>query len=233
MTLPGFVTATVLIYVFAIKLAWFPAVTLIPTDAPISKLLPNIVLPIITLTLIMVAHILRLVRTNMIDVMSSDYVQMARLKGEPAMLVLDEPTTGLGVTTQAHILKLLREIVSKLGTAMMYISHDMGVIARVSDRVALLYAGEIVEDATAAEMFKSPAHPYARGLLASIPRLSLAGIPSSIPGSLPGCSFAPRCPFAEETCASQPPELATMPGKPAWCAVTTGKKPSPPISARS
>ena len=83
MTLPGFVTATILIYVFAIRLEWFPAITLVPTDVPVIELLPNIVLPIITLTLIMVAHILRLVRTNMIDVMTSDYVQMARLKGVP------------------------------------------------------------------------------------------------------------------------------------------------------
>jgi len=138
------------------------------------------------------------------------------IAGEPAMLVLDEPTTGLDVTTQAHILKLLREIVTKLGTAMMYISHDMGVIARVSDRVALMYAGEIVEDATAVEMFKSPAHPYARGLLQSIPRLSLAGIPKSmpgqppIPGSLPGCSFAPRCPFVTEVCHTTPPDFVPI-----------------------
>lgn len=83
MTLPGFVTATVLIYVFAIRLEWFPAITLVPSDVPVIELLPNIVLPIITLTLIMVAHILRLVRTNMIDVLVSDYVQMARLKGVP------------------------------------------------------------------------------------------------------------------------------------------------------
>ena len=83
MTLPGFVTATILIYVFAIRLEWFPAITLVPTNVPVIELLPNIVLPIITLTLIMVAHILRLVRTNMIDVMTSDYVQMARLKGVP------------------------------------------------------------------------------------------------------------------------------------------------------
>jgi peptide/nickel transport system permease protein len=83
MTLPGFVTATVLIYIFAIRLEWFPAITLLPSDVPVVELLPNIVLPIITLTLIIVAHILRLVRTNMIDVMLSDYVQMARLKGVP------------------------------------------------------------------------------------------------------------------------------------------------------
>ena len=88
MTLPGFVIATVLIYIFAIRLDWFPAVTLIPSDAPISQLLPNLVLPIITLTFVMVAHILRLVRTNMIDVMTSDYVQMARLKGVPTMKIV-------------------------------------------------------------------------------------------------------------------------------------------------
>jgi peptide/nickel transport system permease protein len=88
MTLPGFVTATLLIYVFAIRLEWFPAITLVPTTVPVVRLLPNIVLPIITLTLIMVAHILRLVRTNMIDVMTSDYVQMARLKGVPTRQIV-------------------------------------------------------------------------------------------------------------------------------------------------
>ena len=83
MTLPGFVTATILIYFFAIRLEWFPAITLVPSNVPVVELLPNIVLPIITLTLIMVAHILRLVRTNIIDVLTSDYVQMAKLKGVP------------------------------------------------------------------------------------------------------------------------------------------------------
>jgi peptide/nickel transport system ATP-binding protein len=142
------------------------------------------------------------------------------LAAEPEMLVLDEPTTGLDVTTQAHILNLLREIVTEMGTAMMYISHDLGVIARVSDRVALMYAGEIVEDADVFEIFGSPAHPYARGLLESIPRLALAGIPNSmpgqppIPGTLPGCSFAPRCSFASNVCTSEPPVLSTIPGTP-------------------
>ncbi len=135
------------------------------------------------------------------------------LAGEPDMLVLDEPTTGLDVTTQAHILELLRDIVSDLGTAMMYISHDLGVIARVSDRVAVMYAGEVVEDATARTIFNNPAHPYARGLQESIPRLTMSGIPKSmpgqppLPGTLPGCSFAPRCTFATETCQTEPPQL--------------------------
>jgi peptide/nickel transport system permease protein len=88
MTLPGFVTATVLIFIFAIRLEWFPAITLVPSDASVGELLPNIVLPIITLTFIMVAHILRLVRTNMIDVMTSDYVRMARLKGVPSRRIV-------------------------------------------------------------------------------------------------------------------------------------------------
>jgi peptide/nickel transport system permease protein len=88
MTLPGFVTATVLIFVFSLRLEWFPAIAMVPTDAPVSEILPNIVLPIITLTFIMVAHILRLVRTNMIDVMVSNYVQMARLKGVPVMKII-------------------------------------------------------------------------------------------------------------------------------------------------
>lgn len=135
------------------------------------------------------------------------------LAGMPEMLVLDEPTTGLDVTTQAHILELLRDIVSELGTAMMYISHDLGVIARVSDRVAIMYAGEIVEDASASEIFKAPAHPYTRGLLESIPRLTMTGIPNSmpgqppIPGTLPGCAFEPRCTFATDLCSSESPML--------------------------
>ena len=134
----------------------------------------------------------------------------------PEMLVLDEPTTGLDVTTQAHILELLREIVHESGTAMMYISHDLGVIARVSDRVAIMYAGEIAEDAPAAEIFRSPAHPYTRGLQSSIPRLTLIGIPKSmpgqppIPGTLPGCSFAPRCSFATDICTSEAPKLNAL-----------------------
>ncbi len=135
------------------------------------------------------------------------------LAGEPDMLVLDEPTTGLDVTTQAHILDLMRAIVDDLGTAMMYISHDLGVIARVSDRVAVMYAGEVVEDATVSQLFRSPSHPYARGLLESIPRLTLSGIPKSmpgqppLPGTLSGCHFEPRCSFATDRCRSESPAL--------------------------
>ena len=88
MTMPGFVTATILIFIFSIRLEWFPAIAMVASDAPVSEILPNIILPIITLTFIMVAHILRLVRTNMIEVLVSNYVQMARLKGVPAMRIV-------------------------------------------------------------------------------------------------------------------------------------------------
>ena len=139
------------------------------------------------------------------------------LAGEPEMLVLDEPTTGLDVTTQAHILDLLSDIVKTTGTAMMYISHDLGVIARVSDRVAVMYAGRVVEDSPVSEIFSQPAHPYARGLLESIPRLSFAGIPKSMPGQPPvpgkkevGCSCAPRCSFATDSCHNELPELEQL-----------------------
>ena len=91
--------------------------------------------------------------------------------------MLDEPTTGLDVTTQAHILDLLREIQESTGTAMLYISHDIGAIARVCDRLAVMYSGEIVEDGAITEVFAHPVHPYTRGLLGSVPRLSYAGLP--------------------------------------------------------
>jgi len=136
------------------------------------------------------------------------------LAGEPDLLVLDEPTTGLDVTTQAHILELLRELQEETGMAMLYISHDLGAIARVSRRVAVMYAGEIVEDGSANRVFSQPTHPYARGLLASIPRLSESVLPQAMPGRPPapgehvaGCAFAPRCRFADETCTNIHPEL--------------------------
>ena len=132
----------------------------------------------------------------------------------PELLVLDEPTTGLDVTTQAHILDLLREIQEFTGTAMLYISHDMGAIARVCDRLAVMYAGEIVEDGAIDDVFARPVHPYTRGLLGSVPRLSYAGLPQAMAGRPPapgedsvGCAFVPRCPFADETCKTSDPAL--------------------------
>ena len=136
------------------------------------------------------------------------------LAGKPELLVLDEPTTGLDVTTQAHILDLLREIQESTGTAMLYISHDMGAVARVCDRLAVMYAGEIVEDGAITEVFAHPVHPYTRGLLGSVPRLSYAGLPRAMAGRPPapgedavGCAFVPRCAFADETCKTIDPTL--------------------------
>ena len=136
------------------------------------------------------------------------------LAGKPELLVLDEPTTGLDVTTQAHILDLLREIQQTTGTAMLYISHDMGAIARVCDRLAVMYAGEIVEDGAIDDVFADPVHPYTRGLLRSVPRLSYAGLPQAMAGRPPapgadtvGCAFVPRCAFADQTCKTADPIL--------------------------
>lgn len=136
------------------------------------------------------------------------------LAGEPEVLLLDEPTTGLDVTTQAHILELLRDLATETGTAMVYVSHDMGAIARVSDRIAVMYGGEIVLEGSARQVLKQPAHPYARGLLLSIPRVKEAVMPASMPGRPPapggagkGCGFVDRCPMAEQRCHDERPML--------------------------
>ena len=136
------------------------------------------------------------------------------LAGEPEVLLLDEPTTGLDVTTQAHVLELLRDLAAETGTAMVYVSHDLGAIARVSDRIAVMYAGELVLEGPARQVLTQPAHPYARGLLMSIPRLKEAVVPASMPGRPPppggagqGCGFADRCPMAEQRCRDERPAL--------------------------
>ena len=136
------------------------------------------------------------------------------LAGEPDVLLLDEPTTGLDVTTQAHILELLRELAAETGTAMVYVSHDLGAIARVSDRVTVMYAGELVLEGRARQVLRKPAHPYARGLLLSIPRVKEAVVPASMPGRPPppgaageGCAFADRCPIAEQRCRDERPAI--------------------------
>ena len=141
------------------------------------------------------------------------------LAGEPDALLLDEPTTGLDVTTQAHILELLRELNRQTGTAMLYVSHDLGAIARVCDRVVVLYAGEVVLQGSTRQVLLNPVHPYAKGLLASIPKLSdprlpvaLAGRPPAPGGAGAGCSFVERCAMAEARCRSERPPLLTLPG---------------------
>jgi len=145
----------------------------------------------------------------------------------PALLIADEPTTALDVTVQAQILALLADLRQRLSLAMLFVSHDLAVVSRVSDRVAVMYAGRIVESGAAGEIFARPAHPYTRGLLGSIPTLRtnrnepLAAIVGAVPspGALPpGCSFAPRCPLCIPQCEAAMPELVTIaPGHEARC----------------
>jgi peptide/nickel transport system ATP-binding protein len=140
------------------------------------------------------------------------------LAGEPDLLVADEPTTALDATIQAQILVLLGNIRRDTGMALILISHDLGVVAENVDRVAVMYAGRLVEEAPGADLFGSARHPYTQGLLAALPALTgprrrLAAIPGTVPepGKVPaGCRFAPRCPVAETRCASVPPPSRTI-----------------------
>ncbi|MGB1962478.1 MAG: oligopeptide/dipeptide ABC transporter ATP-binding protein, partial [Candidatus Puniceispirillaceae bacterium] len=139
------------------------------------------------------------------------------LAGEPDALLLDEPTTGLDVTTQAHILELLRDLASERNMAMLYVSHDLGAISRVCDRVVVMYAGEIILKGTTKQVLLAPRHPYAHGLLASIPRLAQTSLPLAMDGRPPmpgetitGCGFADRCALADERCRLTPPQLKQL-----------------------
>lgn len=141
------------------------------------------------------------------------------LSGQPKLLVLDEPTTALDVTTEAAVLDLLREAVDQRQASLLYVTHNLGVVATLSDRVAVLYAGELAEDAPTEDLFRQPLHPYTRGLLDSVPRLGqrkdqrpLQGIPGRVPSlsEFPNaCVFAPRCPLAIERCWTERPALDT------------------------
>jgi peptide/nickel transport system ATP-binding protein len=139
------------------------------------------------------------------------------LAAEPSLLIADEPTTALDVTVQAEVLDLLRELRKTFGLAVLLITHDLGVVAEMADRVAVMYAGRIVEHAAVADIFRSPAHPYTRGLLASIPAgrsgARLTAIPGTVPaiGNLPpGCAFAPRCAERMEVCNSIAPDVTSV-----------------------
>ncbi len=143
------------------------------------------------------------------------------LSAEPKLIVLDEPTTSLDVTTQAAVLDLLRELVGEQQTSVLYITHNLGVVAGLCDKVAVLYAGELVEDAFTGSLFRRPLHPYTQGLLDSVPRLGqnkagvrLTAIPGQIPpltGRATGCVFAPRCALALELCFDERPALDVTP----------------------
>jgi peptide/nickel transport system ATP-binding protein len=131
---------------------------------------------------------------------------------EPKLLIADEPTTALDVTIQAEILDLLRELQKRLGLALLLITHDLGIVAEMADRVAVMYAGRVVEHAAVKELFADPKHPYTKGLLASIPGGTRGTRLQAIQGTVPpltalppGCSFAPRCPSRFEPCPTRHP----------------------------
>jgi oligopeptide/dipeptide ABC transporter ATP-binding protein len=139
-------------------------------------------------------------------------IAMALAAG-PRLLIADEPTTALDVTVQKEILELLQELRRKLGLGLLFITHDLGVVAQVADRVAVMYAGRIVEEGPAKEVLGSPRHPYTQGLLAASPRLErgkLTPIPGNVPQLTalpPGCAFEPRCGFRRSECSVAVPEL--------------------------
>ena len=148
-------------------------------------------------------------------------IAMALMCG-PQLLIADEPTTALDVTVQAQILRLLAGIQAELGLAVLLITHDLGIVARVADQVSVMYAGTVVESAPAAALFTRPAHPYTRGLLASVPdpaRTRRGEALGSIPGLVPrlhpgyvGCPFRSRCPLAMRACAGDVPVREAAPG---------------------
>jgi peptide/nickel transport system ATP-binding protein len=150
------------------------------------------------------------------------------LSCNPQLLIADEPTTALDVTIQAQILDLLGELKAKMGMAVMLITHAMGVIAETAQRVAVMYAGKVVEEAPVQELFSAPRHPYTQGLIRSIPRIDLAavhkqrlqtirGVVPSLLEPAPGCRFAPRCPHAREACRETPPLREVRPGHKVAC----------------
>ncbi len=148
------------------------------------------------------------------------------LATRPKLLIADEPTTALDVTIQAQILDLMRNLRAETGTSILLITHDMGVIAEMCDKVAVMYAGQIVEYTDVFSLFDEQLHPYAEGLLAAIPVLGvvqqhLAVIPGSVPNLIdlpPGCKFAPRCPYVRDLCTQREPRLVeTKPGHQVRC----------------
>jgi peptide/nickel transport system ATP-binding protein len=151
------------------------------------------------------------------------------LSCNPALLIADEPTTALDVTIQAQILDLLAEMKSRLGMAIMLITHAMGVVAETAQRVAVMYAGKVIEEAPVGALFADPKHPYTQGLIRSIPRIdtaatrkprleAIAGVVPSLLEPAPGCRFAPRCRFASAVCREATPPLREVaPGHKVAC----------------
>jgi oligopeptide/dipeptide ABC transporter ATP-binding protein len=137
------------------------------------------------------------------------------LAGEPELLIADEPTTALDVTIQAQILELIAELQQELGLAVLLITHDLGVVAEVCSRVAVMYGGKIMETGTAFDLFERPGHPYTKGLLSSTPRLDIVlprlvgieGVPPDLITPPVGCPFEARCPIRIDRCVDEMPPL--------------------------
>lgn len=135
------------------------------------------------------------------------------LSCDPKVLIADEPTTALDVTVQAQMLDLMRDLVKQREAGVILITHDLGVVAELADRVVVMYAGQVVEEASVLELFDQPSHPYTQGLMESVPQLDrdshrLRSIPGNVPApdAMPtGCRFNTRCPHATETCRTQAP----------------------------
>ncbi len=162
--------------------------------------------------------------------MKQRVVIAAALACNPRLLLADEPTTALDVTIQAQVLRMIKDLRSRLGTTLILISHDLGVVAQVCDKVAIMYAGRIVEYGKLADIFRKPFHPYTEGLFNSIPRMEvdserltpIKGLmpdPSCLPE---GCVFRPRCPYAREECATRAPAPVEREGRRVECLMYEG-----------
>jgi len=160
---------------------------------------------------------------------------------EPELLIADEPTTALDVTVQAQILRLLAELQRDLGLAILLITHDLGIVARVAHRVSVMYAGEVVESAPTAALFAAPRHPYTRGLLSCVPVPgkvrrdqplgSIPGVVPRIPPGFAGCAFRDRCAHARAECASNVPRRAVGPGHEFLCTLAPDWACAEPVPA--
>ena len=184
-----------------------------------------------------VQHLLRAVRIPSPEWRMRDYphqmsggmrqriVGAIALAGGPRVIIADEPTTNLDVTIQAQYLDLLKDIQRETGVALIFVTHNLGIVAKMCDRVAVMYAGRIVEQAPVRALFDSPRHPYTRALLGAVPKLgrkepltSIAGQPPNLASLPSGCAFHPRCPEALPRCAAEEPdEFHPEPGRVARC----------------
>jgi peptide/nickel transport system ATP-binding protein len=144
---------------------------------------------------------------------------------EPDLIIADEPTTALDVTIQAQILAEVQKLCAQTGTALIWISHDLAVVSALADRIAVMYAGRIVEQGSADDVIEAPLHPYTSGLIDSVPSRNKRGVPlRQIPGIAPsilglpkGCAFRPRCPRGDSACLAPPPREEHRPGRFARC----------------